>query len=52
MGSGDRRGALHWRRLDVTNVAYSPDGELLVAAGWGGTATIIDRAGHVISVLQ
>ena len=41
-----------WHRLDVTSVAFSPDGEFLVTAGWGGTAKIIDRTGDVIRVLQ
>ena len=41
-----------WHRLDVNSVAFSPDGEYLVTAGWGGTAKIIDRTGHVIRVLQ
>jgi WD40 repeat protein/DNA-binding SARP family transcriptional activator/class 3 adenylate cyclase len=41
-----------WHRLDVNSVAFSPDGEFLVTAGWGGTAKIIDRSGHVIRVLQ
>ena len=41
-----------WHRLDVNAVAFSPDGEFLVTAGWGGTAKIIDRSGHVIRVLQ
>lgn len=39
-------------RLDVNSVAYSPDGEFLVTASWGGTAKIIDRSGRVIRVLQ
>jgi WD40 repeat protein len=38
--------------LDVNSVAFSPDGEFLVTAAWGGTAKIIDRSGHVIRVLQ
>ena len=38
--------------LDVNSVAYSPDGEFLVTASWGGTAKIIDRSGRVIRVLQ
>ena len=31
--------------LDVNSVAFSPDGEFLVTAGWGGTAKIVDRSG-------
>ena len=38
--------------LDVNSVAFSADGKFLVTAGWGGTAKIIDRSGHVIRVLQ
>ncbi|MGH2539601.1 MAG: WD40 repeat domain-containing protein [Actinomycetota bacterium] len=41
-----------WHTLDVNAVAFSPDGEFLVTAGWRGTAKIIDRSGHVIRVLQ
>ncbi len=32
--------------LDVNSVAFSPDGELLVTAAWGGTAKVIDRSGR------
>jgi WD40 repeat protein/DNA-binding SARP family transcriptional activator/class 3 adenylate cyclase len=38
--------------FDVNRVSFSPDGEYLVTAAWGGTAKIIDRSGHVIRVLQ
>ena len=41
-----------WHRLDVNNVAFSPDGEYLVTAGWDGTAKIIDRSGSVVRVLR
>jgi WD40 repeat protein/DNA-binding SARP family transcriptional activator/class 3 adenylate cyclase len=37
---------------DVNQVSFSPDGEFLITAAWGGTAKIIDRTGHVIRVLQ
>lgn len=37
---------------DVNQVSFSVDGEFLVTAGWGGTAKVIDRSGHVIRVLQ
>ena len=39
-------------RLDVNDVAFSPDGEHLVTAGWDGEAKVVDRAGHVIRVLS
>jgi WD40 repeat protein/serine/threonine protein kinase len=38
--------------LDVNSVAFSPDGEFLVTAAWGGTAKIVDMSGRVIHVLQ
>ena len=38
--------------LDVTDVAFSLDGEHLVTAGWDGAARIFDRAGRVIRVLH
>jgi WD40 repeat protein len=37
--------------LDVNEVAFSPDGELLATASWDGTAKIVDRSGSVIRVL-
>ncbi len=40
-----------WHSLDVNDVAFSPDGDQLVTAGWDGAATIIDRSGKVIRVL-
>lgn len=39
-------------RLDVNDVAFSPDGEHLVTASWDGEAKIVDRAGRVIRVLR
>ena len=39
-------------RLDVNDVAFSPDGEHLVTAGWDGEAKIVDRSGRVIRVLS
>jgi WD40 repeat protein/DNA-binding SARP family transcriptional activator/class 3 adenylate cyclase len=41
-----------WHRLDVNNVAFSPDGEYFVTASWDGTAKIIDQSGRVIRVLH
>ena len=38
--------------LDVNDVSFSPDGEYLVSASWGGTAKIVDRSGRVIRVLH
>jgi len=38
--------------LDVNDVAFSPDGEHLVTAGWDGEARIADRSGRVIRVLR
>jgi WD40 repeat protein/DNA-binding SARP family transcriptional activator len=43
--------------LDVLAVAFSPDGEHLVTAGWGdprllASAKVVDRDGHVIRVLE
>jgi hypothetical protein len=37
-----------WHSLDVNDVAFSPDGDQLVTAGWDGAAKIIDRSGEVI----
>ncbi|MGA9159268.1 MAG: BTAD domain-containing putative transcriptional regulator [Actinomycetota bacterium] len=39
-------------RWDVNDVAFSPDGEHLVTAGWDGEAKVVDRAGRVIRVLS
>jgi WD40 repeat protein len=41
-----------WHKLDVNEVAYSPDGDYLATASWDGTAKIIDSSGHVIRVLR
>ncbi|MGH2818817.1 MAG: BTAD domain-containing putative transcriptional regulator [Actinomycetota bacterium] len=38
--------------FDVNDVAFSPDGEYMVTAAWGGTAKIVDRSGHVMGVLR
>jgi WD40 repeat protein/DNA-binding SARP family transcriptional activator len=38
-------------RLDVNEVAYSPDGEYLATASYDGTAKIVDRSGRLIQVL-
>ena len=35
-----------WHRLDVNDVAFSPDGAYLVTASWDGTARIVDRSGR------
>jgi WD40 repeat protein/DNA-binding SARP family transcriptional activator len=39
-------------RFSVYAVAFSPDGDHLVTAGWRGTAKIIDRSGQVIQILK
>jgi WD40 repeat protein/DNA-binding SARP family transcriptional activator/class 3 adenylate cyclase len=39
-------------RFDVNDVSFSPDGEYLVSASWGGTAKIADRSGRVIRVFR
>jgi WD40 repeat protein/DNA-binding SARP family transcriptional activator/class 3 adenylate cyclase len=41
-----------WDSLDVNDVAFSPDGDQLVTAGWDRSATIIDRSGHTIRILS
>ena len=44
-----------WRighRVDVNEVAFSPDGEYVATADWEGTAKIVDRSGRVIRVLS
>ncbi|HXJ63439.1 MAG TPA: WD40 repeat domain-containing protein, partial [Actinomycetota bacterium] len=37
---------------NVTEAAFSPDGEYVATADWGGTAKIVDRAGRVVRVLR
>ncbi len=37
---------------DVNDVAFSPDGEYMVSAGWSEATKIVDRSGHVVSVLR
>ena len=37
---------------DVLDVAFSPDGEHVVAGGWDGAAKIMDRTGRVVRVLD
>ncbi|MGH2765257.1 MAG: BTAD domain-containing putative transcriptional regulator [Actinomycetota bacterium] len=39
-------------RLDVTEVALSPDGQHLVTVSWDGQARIVDRVGRVVRVLR
>jgi WD40 repeat protein len=34
--------------LDVNEVAFSPDGEYVATADWGGVAKIVDRSGRVL----
>jgi WD40 repeat protein len=41
-----------WHALDVLDVAFSPDGEHMVSAGWSGSAKIVDGEGRVIRVLK
>jgi len=38
--------------LDVNAVAFSPDGQHMVSAGWSRRAKIVDREGDVIRVLE
>ncbi len=38
--------------LDVLDVAFSPDGDHVVAGGWDGAAKIVDRSGRVVRVLD
>jgi len=38
--------------LDVNDVAFSPDGDHVVAGGWDGAAKIVDRSGKVVRVLN
>jgi WD40 repeat protein len=37
---------------DVNEVTFSPDGEYVATAAWGGTAKIVDRSGQVVQVLS
>jgi WD40 repeat protein/DNA-binding SARP family transcriptional activator len=38
--------------LDVSAVAFSPDGEQMVSSGYSGSAKVVDGEGHVIGVLK
>jgi WD40 repeat protein/DNA-binding SARP family transcriptional activator/type II secretory pathway predicted ATPase ExeA len=38
--------------LDVNEVTFSPDGEYVATAAWGGIAKIVDRSGRVVRVLS
>jgi WD40 repeat protein/DNA-binding SARP family transcriptional activator/class 3 adenylate cyclase len=39
-------------KFDVNDVSFSPDGEYLVSASWGGTAKVVDRSGRLIRVFH
>jgi WD40 repeat protein/DNA-binding SARP family transcriptional activator len=41
-----------FHRLDALDVAFSPDGEYMVSAGWSESAKVVDGEGHVIRVLK
>ncbi|HEX6401407.1 MAG TPA: WD40 repeat domain-containing protein, partial [Actinomycetota bacterium] len=38
--------------LDVLDVAFSPDGEHMVSAGWDKGARVVDREGHLVATLR
>jgi WD40 repeat protein/DNA-binding SARP family transcriptional activator len=41
-----------WHALDVLDVAFSPDGEHMVSAGYRESAKVVDGEGRVIRVLK